>query len=58
MGICTPCYYLHNLTPNRAEVKLGLAVAYLNNGQMALALQTFRQFLNSGRGTNGGLKYG
>jgi len=44
-GYLHTMYYLHNLTPNRAEVKLGLAVAYLNNGQMALALQTFRQFL-------------
>ena len=36
---------LHELTPNRAEVKLGLAGAYLLNGYPALALQTFRQFL-------------
>lgn len=36
---------LHELTPNRAEVKLGLAGAYLSNGYPALALQTFRQFL-------------
>jgi len=36
---------LHELTPNRAEVQLGLAGAYLSNGYPALALQTFRQFL-------------
>jgi len=35
---------LHDLTPNRAEVKLGLAGAYLSNGRLALALQTFRQY--------------
>ena len=38
-------YRLHNLTPNRAEVKFGLGGAYLVNGRFALALQTFRQFL-------------
>jgi len=36
---------LHDLTPNRAEVKLGLAGGYLSNGRLALALQTFQQFL-------------
>lgn len=36
---------LHELTPNRAEVKLGLAGGYLSDGRVALALQTFRQFL-------------
>ena len=38
-------YKLHEITPNRADVKLGLAGAYLTNGYLALALQTFRQFL-------------
>ena len=38
-------YNLHELTPNQAGVKLGLAGAYLSNGYLALALQTFRQFL-------------
>jgi tetratricopeptide (TPR) repeat protein len=36
---------MHDLNPNRAEVKLGLAGGYLSNGRLALALQTFRQFL-------------
>jgi tetratricopeptide (TPR) repeat protein len=38
-------FKLHNLIPNRADVKLGLAGAYLFTGRLALALQTFRQFL-------------
>jgi len=36
---------LHRLTPNRAEVKLGLASAYLANGHLVLALDTFRECL-------------
>jgi tetratricopeptide (TPR) repeat protein len=38
-------FQLHSLTPNRPQIKLGLAGAYLENGRIALALQTFRQFL-------------
>ncbi len=44
-GYLLAIYQLHKLVPNRADVKLGLAGAYLVNGRMALALQTFRQFL-------------
>ena len=44
-GYLHAIYQLHKLVPNRADVKLGLAGAYLANGRMALALQTFRQFL-------------
>ena len=36
---------LHSLTPNRAEIKLGLAGGYLATSRFALALQTFRQFV-------------
>ena len=38
---------LLDLTPNKAEVKLGLASAYLANGYLALALQTYRQYHKS-----------
>lgn len=44
-GYLHTMYQLHNLLPNRADVKLGLAGAYLANGRIALALRTFRQFL-------------
>lgn len=44
-GYLHAIHELHELTPNQAEVKLGLAGAYLSNGYPALALQTFRQFL-------------
>ena len=44
-GYLHAIHKLHELTPNRAEVKMGLAGAYLANGYPALALQTFRQFL-------------
>jgi tetratricopeptide (TPR) repeat protein len=44
-GYLHAIYQLHNLTPNRAEVKMGLAGAYLANGRFALALQTYRQFI-------------
>jgi len=44
-GYLHALYQLHSLTPNRAEIKLGLAGAYLSNGRMALALRTFRQYL-------------
>ena len=44
-GYLLAIYKLHELTPNKAEVKLGLAGAYLANGCFALALQTFRQYL-------------
>jgi tetratricopeptide (TPR) repeat protein len=44
-GYLHALYQLHNLTPNRDDIKLGLAGAYLTNGRVALALRTFRQFL-------------
>jgi tetratricopeptide (TPR) repeat protein len=44
-GYLYTLYQLHNLTPNRAEIKFGLADAYLANGRMGLALRTFRQFI-------------
>src|SRR5215211_5827657 len=44
-GYLHTLYQLHSLTPNRADIKLGLAGAYLTNGRVALALRTFRQFL-------------
>ena len=44
-GYLHAMYQVHARTPNRAEIKLGLAGAYLTNGRMALALRTFRQFL-------------
>lgn len=43
-GYLYAIYRLHELMPNRADVKLGLAGAYLTNGHLALALHTFRQF--------------
>ncbi len=36
---------LHRLTPNRPEIKLGTAGAYLASGYLALALEAFRGFL-------------
>ena len=44
-GYLHTIYKLHEITPTKAEVKLGLAGAYLANGYPALALQTFRKFL-------------
>ena len=44
-GYLHTIYKLHEITPTRAEVKLGLAGAYLSNGYPALALQTFQKFL-------------
>jgi tetratricopeptide (TPR) repeat protein len=44
-GYLHTIHRLHELTPNRADVKVGLAGAYLANGYLALALKTFRQFL-------------
>jgi tetratricopeptide (TPR) repeat protein len=44
-GYLHSIYKLHTLTPNKAEIKLGLAGAYLTNEFLALALQTFRQFI-------------
>jgi len=44
-GYLHALYQLHELTPNRADVKLGLAGAYFTNNLMGLALRTFRQFL-------------
>ena len=45
-GYLRSIYQLHTLTPNKADVKLGLAGGYLSNGYLALALQTFRQFFS------------
>jgi tetratricopeptide (TPR) repeat protein len=45
-GYLHSIYKLHTLTPNKADVKLGLAGAYLANEFLALALQTFRQFIS------------
>jgi len=44
-GYLLSIYKLHALTPNKANIKAGLAGAYLANGHLALALQTFRQFI-------------
>jgi tetratricopeptide (TPR) repeat protein len=44
-GYLHSIYRLHELLPNRADVKVGLAGAYLSNGYLALAIQTFSQFL-------------
>jgi tetratricopeptide (TPR) repeat protein len=44
-GYLHAMHRLHELNSNRADVKLGLAGAYLANGYLVLALQTFRQFL-------------
>ncbi len=43
-GYLAAMYKLHKLTPNRADVSLGLAGAYLANERMALALTAFRRF--------------
>ena len=45
-GYLHSIYKLHTLTPNKADIKLGLAGAYLANEFLALALQTFRQFIS------------
>jgi tetratricopeptide (TPR) repeat protein len=37
---------LYKLRPNSPDINLGLAGAYLKNGRMALALQTFERFLD------------
>lgn len=44
-GYLHAIYKLHELVANRAEVKIGLAGAFLSNGYLALAIQTFSQFL-------------
>ena len=44
-GYLHTLYKLHNLMPNRAEIKLGLAGACLANNYPAFALKTFHQFL-------------
>ena len=44
-GYLHTLYKVHEITPTRSEVKLGLAGTYLANGYPVLALQTFRQFL-------------
>ncbi len=44
-GYLHAIYKLHGITPHRADVQLGLAGAYLTIGYLALALQTFRQFM-------------
>lgn len=44
-GFLSAARRLHRLTPNRPDVKLSLASAYLANMFPALALTTFREFL-------------
>lgn len=44
-GYLWAMYQLHRLAPNRMEVNLGLAGAYLGNGRIGLALRAFRNFL-------------
>jgi len=44
-GYLRTMFALHRLTPNRAEVKLGLAGGYLANNRPALAYHTFQEFL-------------
>jgi tetratricopeptide (TPR) repeat protein len=44
-GYLWAMYQLHGLIPNRLEVNLGLAGAYLANGRLSLALRAFRNFL-------------
>ena len=43
-GYLHTIYKLHGLSPNKAEIKIGMAGAYLSNGYIAAALLTFRQF--------------
>lgn len=38
-------YRLHKLAPNRAVVKFGLAGSYMSMGRIALAYQTFTEFI-------------
>ncbi len=45
LGYLKAMHSLHRLTPNRPEVKLGTAGAYLANGYLVLALIGFREFL-------------
>lgn len=44
-GYLSAMYRLHKITPNRAVVKLGLAGAYMSTGKVALAYQTFNEYL-------------
>lgn len=44
-GYLIAFYRLHKLAPNRAVVKFGLAGAYMSTGRIALAYQTFSEFL-------------
>lgn len=44
-GYLNGMYRLHKIMPNRADVKFGLAGAYMSEGRLALAYQTFGEFL-------------
>lgn len=44
-GYLNTMYRLHKIMPNRGDVKFGLAGAYLSEGRVALAYQTFGEFL-------------
>ena len=44
-GYLNTMYRLHKIASNRAEVKFGLAGAYMSEGWLALAYQTFGEFL-------------
>ena len=44
-GYLNAMYRLHKITPNRGDIKFGLAGAYMSEGRFALAYQTFGEFL-------------
>ena len=44
-GYLNAMYRLHKIASNRADVKFGLAGAYMSEGRLALAYQTFGEFL-------------
>jgi len=52
-GYLHAIYKLHAITPNKAEIKIGMAGAYLSNGYIASALLTFRQFVQRWPGRTG-----
>ena len=44
-GYLNTMYRLHKIMPNRGDVKFGLAGAYMSEGRLTLAYQTFGEFL-------------
>ncbi len=44
-GYLHTMYRLHKIMPNRADIKFGLAGAYMTEGKLALAYETFSEFL-------------